>query len=88
TELGKAREVGTLWFWLEVVPMVAFALCLLVGILLASSGQLSVGELFAFFAMATALRWPLESLGFLFSFLIDTRTATDRIFEVLDEENT
>ncbi len=88
TELRKAREVGLLWFWLEVVPVVAFALCLLLGVWLTSLGQLTVGELFAFFAMATALRWPLESLGFLFSFLVDTRTATDRIFEVLDEENT
>ncbi len=87
TELRKAREVGVLWFWLEVVPMVAFAVCLLIGIWLASLGQLTVGELFAFFAMATALRWPLESLGFLFSFLVDARTATDRIFEVLDEPN-
>jgi ATP-binding cassette subfamily B protein len=88
TELRKAREVGVLWFWLEVIPMVAFALCLLLGIWLTSTEQLTVGELFAFFAMATALRWPLESLGFLFSFLVDARTATDRIFEVLEEENT
>jgi ATP-binding cassette, subfamily B, bacterial len=88
TELRKAREVGVLWFWLEVVPMVAFALCLLLGIWLVSQNQLTVGELFAFFAMGTALRWPLESLGFLFSFLVDARTATDRVFEVLDEENT
>ncbi|MCR2826108.1 ABC transporter ATP-binding protein [Microbacterium sp. zg.Y909] len=87
TELRKAREVGVLWFWLEVVPMVAFAVCLLIGIWLASEGQLTVGELFAFFAMATALRWPLESLGFLFAFLVDARTATDRVFEVLDETN-
>ena len=87
TELRKAREVGVLWFWLEVVPMVAFAVCLLIGIWLASQGQLTVGELFAFFAMATALRWPLESLGFLFAFLVDARTATDRVFEVLDETN-
>jgi ATP-binding cassette subfamily B protein len=34
------------------------------------------------------LRWPMESIGFLFSFLLDARTATDRIFEVFDEENT
>ena len=45
-------------------------------------------ELIAFFAMATVLRWPMESIGFLFSFLLDARTATDRIFEVFDEENT
>lgn len=87
TELGKAREVGLLWMWLELVPMVAFALCLLIGVSLAASGAITVGELAGFFAMATALRWPIESLGFLFSFLIDTRTATDRVFEVLDEEN-
>lgn len=87
TELGKAKEVGLLWFWLEVVPMIAFALCLLIGIWLTTQGQLTVGEMLGFFAMATALRWPLESLGFLFSFLVDTRTATDRIYEVMDEEN-
>lgn len=88
TELRKGREVGLLWFWLDAVPMVAFALCLLAGIYLSSIGQLSIGELLAFFVMATALRWPIESLGFLFSFLIDARTATDRIFEVLEEPNT
>jgi ATP-binding cassette subfamily B protein len=38
--------------------------------------------------MATVLRWPMESIGFLFSVLLDARTATDRIFEVFDEENT
>ena len=87
TELGKARQVGVLWFWLEVVPMVAFALCLLIGVWLTARGEISVGELLGFFAMATALRWPLESLGFLFSFLVDARTATDRIFDVLTEQN-
>ena len=87
-EMRKAREVGLLWFWLDSVPMLAFGVCLLIGIWLATLGQLTVGELFAFFAMATALRWPLESLGFLFSFLMDARTATDRIFEVFNEKNT
>ncbi|QAY58948.1 ABC transporter ATP-binding protein [Microbacterium protaetiae] len=87
TEMRKAHEVGLLWFWLDSVPMLAFGVCLLLGIWLASLGQLTVGELFAFFAMATALRWPLESLGFLFSFLMDTRTATDRVFEVFAEQN-
>ncbi|KHL00063.1 ABC transporter [Microbacterium mangrovi] len=87
TELGKAKEVGILWFWLEVMPMIAFAICLLEGIWLVSTGALTVGDLFAFFAMATALRWPMESLGFLFSFLVDARTATDRVFDVLNEEN-
>lgn len=88
TELSKARAVGWIWFWLVLLPDIAFALCLGVGIVLNQLGQLSVAELIAFFAMATVLRWPMESIGFLFSFLLDARTATDRIFEVFDEQNT
>lgn len=88
TELDKARAIGLIWFWLVLLPDIAFALCLAVGIVLNATGQLQVQELFAFFALATVLRWPMESIGFLFSFLLDARTATDRIFEVFDEENT
>lgn len=87
TELSKARAIGWIWFWLVLLPDIAFALCLGAGIYLIALGQLQVAELFAFFAMATVLRWPMESIGFLFSFLLDARTATDRIFEVFDEEN-
>ncbi len=88
TELSKARAIGWIWFWLVLLPDIAFALCLGVGIVLHQTGQLEVAELVAFFAMATVLRWPMESIGFLFSFLLDARTATDRIFEVFDEQNT
>jgi ATP-binding cassette subfamily B protein len=86
TELRKAREVGLIWFWYDMVPVLAIGLCLMTGVVLVSLGQLSVGELFAFFALAAALRWPMNSLGFLFSFMIDARTATDRVFEVFDAE--
>ncbi|MEV7692343.1 ABC transporter ATP-binding protein [Microbacterium sp. NPDC089189] len=88
TEMRKAYAVGWIWFWLVLLPDIAFALCLGTGIYLAQAGQVQVDELIAFFAMATILRWPVESIGFLFSFLVDARTATDRIFEVFDEENT
>src|SRR5690606_20752449 len=37
--------------------------------------------------MMIVLRWPIESIGFLFSFLLDARTATDRVFEIFDETN-
>ena len=88
TELSKARAVGWVWFWLVLLPDIAFALCLGVGIVLVQLGQLDIPALFAFFAMATVLRWPMESIGFLYSFMLDARTATDRLFEVFDEENT
>ncbi|WP_396643718.1 ABC transporter ATP-binding protein [Microbacterium sp.] len=87
TELGKARAIGWVWFWLVLLPDIAFAVCLGAGIVLTQLGEIQVAELVAFFAMATVLRWPMESIGFLFSFLLDARTATDRIFEVFDEQN-
>lgn len=88
TELSKARSVGWIWFWLVLMPEVAFALNLVAGIWLIAQGALNAPELFAYFAMATVLRWPIESIGFLFSFMLDARTATDRVFEIYDEQNT
>lgn len=88
TEIKKAKAIAGIWLWLLLVPDVAFALCLLAGIWLASQGQLTVGQLFAFFATATVLRFPIESIGFLLSMTFDTRTAVDRFFEVMDSENT
>ncbi|WP_288467672.1 ABC transporter ATP-binding protein [uncultured Curtobacterium sp.] len=88
TEIEKSRAIAGLWLWLLLVPDVAFALCLLAGIWLASQGELTVGQLFAFFATATVLRFPIESIGFLLSMTFDTRTAVDRYFEVMDSENT
>ncbi len=87
TELNKAGAIGVIWFWLVLLPDMAFALCLGAGIYLVQTGQLTVAELIAFFAMASVLRWPMESIGFLYSFTLDARTATDRIFEVFDAPN-
>lgn len=84
TEIEKARAIAGIWLWLLLVPDVTFALSLLGGVWLAVNGQISVGDLVAFFATATVLRWPVESIGFLLSMTFDTRTATDRFFEVMD----
>ncbi|GGH50753.1 ABC transporter ATP-binding protein [Microbacterium album] len=88
TEMRKARSIATIDFWLVLLPELAFAACLVIGIWLASAGQITVPQLFAYFAMATILRWPIESIGFFFAFTLDARTATDRVFEVLDAPNT
>ncbi len=88
TEIEKAKAIAGIWLWLLLVPDVTFALSLLGGVWLAAAGQVSVGALVAFFATATVLRFPVESIGFLLSMTFDTRTAADRFFEVLDEVNT
>ncbi|MEY2847572.1 MAG: hypothetical protein RI885_237 [Actinomycetota bacterium] len=87
TEIEKARAIAGIWLWLLLVPDVTFALCLLGGVWLTAEEQLSVGELVGFFATATVLRWPIESIGFLLSMTFDARTAVDRFFEVMDERN-
>lgn len=88
TEIEKAKAVAGIWLWLLLIPDVTFALCLLSGVWLAADGQLTVGQLVAFFATATVLRFPVESIGFLLSMTYDTRTAADRFFEVMDSVNT
>ncbi|CAN5129840.1 ABC transporter ATP-binding protein [soil metagenome] len=87
TEIDKARAVGSLWFWLLLIPDVTFALSPLGGVTLASTGSITVGGLVAFFATATVLREPVESIGFLLSMTFDARSATDRYFEVIDSAN-
>jgi ATP-binding cassette subfamily B protein len=87
TEMRKAGSIARIDFWLVFMPEVAFAVSLVLGILLASMGQIDVPQLLAYFAMATILRWPIESIGFFFAFTMDARTATDRIFEVFDAHN-
>ncbi len=88
TEIEKARAIAGLWLWLLLVPDVIFAISLLAGVLLAVNEQISIGDLAAYFATATVLRWPVESIGFLLAMTFDTRTAADRFFEVMDEKNT
>jgi ATP-binding cassette subfamily B protein len=88
TEIEKAKAIAGIWLWLLLVPDVTFALCLLAGVWLTANGHMTAGDLVAFFATATVLRWPVESIGFLLSMTFDTRTAADRFFEVLDSDDT
>ncbi len=88
TEIEKAKAIAGIWLWLLLVPDVTFGLALLAGVWLASHNQITVGELAQFFATATVLRFPVESIGFLLSMTFDTRTAADRFFEVMDSVNT
>lgn len=88
TEIEKAQAIAGIWLWLLLVPDVTFALGLFGGVWLAAEGNITVGELAAFFATATVLRFPVESVGFLLSMTFDTRTAADRYFDVLDSVNT
>ncbi|MFF8844442.1 ABC transporter ATP-binding protein [Streptomyces sp. NPDC015127] len=84
TELGKARLLGGIWAVITVVPELAIGAALVLGTVQVADGELTAGTLVAFLSTALALRWPVESIGFLLAVSQEAATAADRYFEVLD----
>ncbi|MFG1812005.1 ABC transporter ATP-binding protein [Streptomyces sp. NPDC049040] len=81
TELHKARLLSDLWAIIMTLPELAIGVALVVGVLQVSDGKLSAGTLVAFLTTALALRWPVESIGFLLAMSNEAATAADRYFE-------
>ncbi|MFF2142698.1 ABC transporter ATP-binding protein [Kitasatospora sp. NPDC058190] len=88
TELRKAHLLANLWAVIVGLPEIALGCALAVGAYLVAHDELSAGTLVAFLSTALALRWPVESLGWLLAYANEAATATDRFFEVLDEPET
>ncbi|MEU0107143.1 ABC transporter ATP-binding protein [Streptomyces sp. NPDC006251] len=86
TELRKARLLATIWGVIVTLPEVAIGAALVVGVVQVADRALSAGTLVAFLSTALALRWPVESIGFLLAMSQEAATATERYFEVMDEE--
>ena len=85
TELRKARLLATIWGVIVTLPELALGAALVVGTVQVADGSLSAGTLVAFLSTALALRWPVESIGFLLAMSQEAATATERYFEVMDE---
>ncbi|MFE7781898.1 ABC transporter ATP-binding protein [Streptomyces nigrescens] len=85
SELRKARLLAWIWGCNTTLPELAIGAALVLGTLQVADGALSAGTLVAFLSTALALRWPVESIGFLLAMSNEAATATDRYFEVLDE---
>ncbi|MFC4501948.1 MULTISPECIES: ABC transporter ATP-binding protein [Streptomyces] len=86
TELGKARLLATIWAVIVTLPEMAIGAALVLGAVQVADGELSAGTLVAFLSTALALRWPVDSIGFLLAMSQEAATATERYFEVMDEE--
>ncbi|MCF3104748.1 ABC transporter ATP-binding protein [Streptomyces roseoverticillatus] len=84
TELHKAHLLGLLWAFIMSLPELAIGAALVLGVLQVADGELSAGTLVAFLSTALALRWPVESMGFLIAISNEAATAADRYFEVMD----
>ncbi|MGW1728299.1 ABC transporter ATP-binding protein [Streptomyces sp. NPDC002306] len=86
TELRKARLLAAIWAVIVTLPELSIGAALVVGSVQVADGSLSAGTLVAFLSTALALRWPVESIGFLLAMSQEASTATERYFEVLDEQ--
>jgi ATP-binding cassette subfamily B protein len=88
TEIAKARHQATFSMVVTLLPELALGTGLVVGILLAADGQLSIGALVAFFATAAVIAAPVEFSGMLLAMALTAKSALDRHFDVMDAENT
>ena len=88
TEIAKAKHQATFSMVVTLLPELALGAGLVVGIMLAADGQLSIGSLVAFFATAAVVAAPVEFSGMLLAMALTAKTAIDRHFEVMDAANT
>ena len=88
TELRKVHVVGLLWAAIIVLPEIAIGGQLLFGTFAIVDGSMTVGTLVAGVAVATYLRWPTDSIGWLLAETNQAATASARYWEVRDAEVT
>lgn len=88
TEITKAKQQASFTLVVTLLPELALGVGLVAGIMLAASGQLSIGSLVAFFATAAVVAAPVEFSGMLLAMALTAKTALDRHFEVMDSANT
>ncbi|MFE0177693.1 ABC transporter ATP-binding protein [Streptomyces sp. NPDC059002] len=86
TELAKARILAAINAVIMALPEAAIGAALVLGTVRVADGDLSTGTLVAFLSTALALRWPVESIGYLLAVSQESATATERYFEVMDAE--
>jgi len=88
TEIAKAKQQAEFSLVVTLLPELALGVGLVAGIMLASTGELSIGSLVAFFATAAVVAAPVEFSGMLLAMALTAKTALDRHFEVMDTANT
>jgi ATP-binding cassette subfamily B protein len=76
--------LAELWALIVGLPEAALCTSLAVGAVLVAHDEMSTGTLVAFLSTALALRWPVESLGWLLAYSNEAGTAADRFFDVMD----
>ncbi len=87
TEISKANTLASFLLAVVAIPETILGVGLIIGVSLVASGNLSVGSLVAYFAIAAVIAGPVEGMGMLLGMTLSTKTALDRHFEVMDTVN-
>ncbi len=84
TQLRKIHILAVLWAVIIALPEIGIGLQLLVGGLSIAHGTMTLGTLVAAVTVATYLRWPTDSIGWLLSETNQAASACERYWEVMD----
>jgi ATP-binding cassette subfamily B protein len=87
-ELRKVHVVGLLWAAIIMLPELSIGGHLLYGTFGIANGTMTLGTLVAAVTVATYLRWPTDSIGWLLAEMNQAATAATRYWEVRDAEVT
>ncbi|MET0894770.1 MAG: ABC transporter ATP-binding protein [Acidimicrobiia bacterium] len=71
---------------LNVLPGIALATVMLVGVKAVGDGTMTEGGLVAFISYLLMIIWPIESLGWILGMAEEAATAAQRVFEVFDSD--
>jgi ATP-binding cassette subfamily B protein len=86
TDLHKIRVIALLWAAIILLPEISIAGHLLFGTLAIAGGGMTVGTLVAAITVATYLRWPTDSIGWLLAEANQAATACERYWEIRDAQ--
>ena len=84
TQLSKIHILATLWAVIIGLPEIGIGLQLAFGTLGIAHGTITVGTLVASVTVATYLRWPTDSIGWLLAETNQAASACERYWEVRD----
>lgn len=84
TEVSKAVAEARFAMASILLPEIALGLALVIGIWECANGAMTIGQLSAYFATVTLVTGPVRQTGNILGNFVNTRTALDRHFEVMD----
>jgi ATP-binding cassette subfamily B protein len=84
TQLRKISILAVLWAVIIALPEIGIGVQLLVGGFAIAHGTMTLGTLVAAVTVATYLRWPTDSIGWLLSETNQAASACERYWEVMD----